>query len=1066
MIAPVNRYKQLLALVPSGSFYATSGQTLPHRDTPYQLKVKADEPNRNYYVYLNNNLCMTVSSDANSIATIAILLVRGDNEIRLINSVTQAATTAFITTRDYATWLAALASVVEDIDIDIEQILLDSRLATVSPSMIDEVFGKMVESKNDSSYNVDTYREILEELRTAFRHYGGTDGGIDRVINAFYHISPLILDRDMAQSWRLGMDMLYPSNRTSAIDGRFASGGVLSSFAPATVTVTDVEARNENDVHTYAWTASTSSLTYTPPAGATSATFAGDPVTIASDGTYRLNGLVTQPLMSCEQTFVVSTANRYLSIEVDGRGEITVNMNVGTITATTVAGNINTALGTSPLYGPAYSTVAAVTTAAPDGSGMNRVFLQSPTGGKVVIRKAPLTNQASAASQIVFNIPQSRLEISSAIFVGDTILVYSGNSLAAGLPDTIPAEGIWAILDSRSAFATARGAYVSPTPLPGAVERVKITGIYKSVNQVTISPATLAHSANATLYLEGFDRLESITCKKSSTINVIGSGGMPAVNSTGTATYVSTHLPAGWTLTVASTGLPAAALTPTYESRFTSSDDFVFRMVPDTRLTMPVPDADKYAGFAATMYVHAYYRTQTGSAALDTFEVSYNNGATWSSLTASVVGLHNESATSPAVYKVPLTIAPSLTKMLVRFTANAGNVNNMLIQRISIVPDNLDTGLYLGHGSVPNNEMRLKSGKILLWWSSTVPSAQDMAALGLASSTQDAPGHVDKVAPDMAWLDKYQATEFSGSTPINVVGAFDDTGLNLGTITNMSLVLRTPSKMSHLVPSIVSEQTTNVVWSTVSPYTYTLPYAASQNVTNSTLFVDGVPLTQDEWQFNSATQIELINPPSSTSTYTFVYEALIQYTSSIFDMGTQYADRLWYIDSHSFILPRPETYVTSITSGLQFTSGGTATLLDRSDGDKSSASIIEDTGLSTRTIPVSQWNFIDNSTVRMDTSAIDANSIYSIRYNAATSHMVPSANLVLEYRVGASSIAVAAAPWIAGSVNMPIGNGNRYCQLRCTYTGVEDVRSVRLQSVLVKGLNMFGAGGTVPVLRP
>jgi hypothetical protein len=1068
LTAPVNRFRQLLSLIPSGTFYASDGQILPNRSSPYQLRLVADEPSRLYYVYLNDILNTTVTSDLNSIAVLSIALVKGANVIKLVNSLSQATTSASITTRDYATWMAAIASVVEDIDINVEGILTDSRLATTSIGAIDEVFGKMVESKNAFAYDLDTYREILQELRTAFRHFGGTDGGIERVVQAFYHISPLMLDRSFAQSWKLGVDLLYPTNKTSAINGTFANGGLLPSFntSGSTVKVVSADTRQNRDLSfSSQWNSGVRNIRYTPPDSSTlSVTRPGPYVPITADGTYTLTGYVDQYLLSVADSPTLSLLNNFLSLEIDGHGEIVIELTTGVVNAASMAADINASLFFSPLYGAAYGTVASAVL-DPYGSGTTRLWLRSPTGsGPILIRPVPTGSEFSAASQVLFDYPAARAEVSTPVAIGQTTISYI-NSTEAAFPSIIPTEGIWAILNSQTTYARL-GGLTTGTAVGGNLERVKITGINKTTNTLTITPATKAHTSGV-VYLEDSATLRSNTYTTTATVSVRDFGLLPGPGSLSeSATLVGTHLPNGWLLEVASTNtgttLPADTA---YDSRFNVGGDFAFSMSPDRRLTIPIPNIAEYAGFAVDLSVHAYRRNQSAFGYLLGFQVSYNGGA-WIALSIRTYGRLNESGDRPEVYMATVVIPPNTTSMRFRFMAHSTNTDSVTVQRITAVPSPMNTGLSLGLGTVPNNEARLKSGKALFWWSNEAATTVEKVALGLNSSTQVLPGHVDKIAPDFAWLDKYYVTEYNLGLPLNVKGIFTDSDFNTGSSVNMSTVLRTPARMSHLAPALVSEQTETATWPLTGPYTFMLAHSSTQNLLEAVLAMDGVPLTQDEWQFDNAGQIQLLITPIYYAVYTFTYEALIQHTSSVIDLGTAFADYAWYVDAHTFIPPTAAISNTTITVGVQFGVGGTATLVDRSDGTKATASLLEDTGVELRSVPATQWSFVDNSTIRINQGIINNNYLYSLRYTATTSHPSPAAIALFEYRYGVSSAGCLAATWETFSINKPVGNAARYYQLRATYTGVKDTRALRLQSLLLKGLNLYGLGGTVPILRP
>jgi len=80
------RYRQLLASVPPGAFYASDGQVLPFKGSiPHDLQIVVGTPSATFNVYVNDIYTTVVTSDADGVANLTIKLVNGRNDIKLVN---------------------------------------------------------------------------------------------------------------------------------------------------------------------------------------------------------------------------------------------------------------------------------------------------------------------------------------------------------------------------------------------------------------------------------------------------------------------------------------------------------------------------------------------------------------------------------------------------------------------------------------------------------------------------------------------------------------------------------------------------------------------------------------------------------------------------------------------------------------------------------------------------------------------------------------------------------------------------------------------------------------------
>src|SRR5271165_4428391 len=106
MSSIVNRYKQLLAGVPKGSFYDADGQVVPFRSDPYKLRISTGIVNELLGVFVNTQFSGNVTTDADGLAIVTVALQKGRNDIQLVDINSSTVANAYLTTRDSATLMA------------------------------------------------------------------------------------------------------------------------------------------------------------------------------------------------------------------------------------------------------------------------------------------------------------------------------------------------------------------------------------------------------------------------------------------------------------------------------------------------------------------------------------------------------------------------------------------------------------------------------------------------------------------------------------------------------------------------------------------------------------------------------------------------------------------------------------------------------------------------------------------------------------------------------------------------------------------------------------------------
>lgn len=1065
----VNRYKQLLASVPKGSFYSSTGQVVPHRDTPYELRVSTGVPNRQYGVFLNARFMGQTVTDANSIALLLLLLDLGDNEIKLVDSVTQEATLAYLTARDYAVWMAAEAGAIESIDEGVEQVLLDSRLATSSLGLIEDVFGQTVGTGNSFGYDLDTYRGLLQELRAAYRYWGGTVEGIARAVRAFTQVSPLIYPRSFGPRWILGKDFLSPKVNTAAATYYTTSPLTNINAGGANVSITSYSAQSGpglGALYLYG-TGSPKKLSWFPFGGPQ-----GPQINITANGTYRLPASsYIDPLISQPGPFnIVAGRNDKLTFNLEERGIITVTLTAGAArTAAQIAADINAALLADLRYGALYGGAAGSYDPHASGTPMLALFSYVVNGGFIIY-----LNDLVDAAQTIFNLPDVRGGLSAGYVVGNTSIVLSAasNMNAWPLPSV---DSPLRVVIGRTTFHPL-GAPNAPAT-PTNTELVLVTNINRATRTLTLAAPGLAfnHNANEIAHPElvtPYQR-KAVQDSREITVNVGNFTLLPASDVNDAVTVAGAGLPDGWVLTTNAGGAPTTTGWSPHVF-FPTDRDKTFGVAVNHMFQIPVPDEIlAHRGFPVHCAVWgrvedpSYPATQT---TISTIEASFDNRATWVAATGGMTtaGLMVNATWRPLEYNADFTIDPHTTKMWLRVKMTAGTNGPFIVHRVRLCPavGLMDAaGLFLGDGTIPRNESKLKHGSFMYIWSPEDLTVHENESLGVAQETQVIPGHIDKLAPDMAWLDKFDVSTYDvDGLPLNVKGVFDETEFLAGTMTNLDIILRSPNRFTYLQPTRVSERTQTLDFSPIT-FKAVLDVEADQDQTYAVLFEGGVPVEQNKWQFNTALEVELLYTPLN-KTYELRYQTLIQFESDVLDLGASWQDYLWFGDFHVFMRPHIEPKLVKITTGIQFDGEGVAKLPERSNQDQVGATLIEDTGVTQRIVPASKWSFLDAQRIGISVDVFEGAALYQLTYTAETNHPTEAATVVVEIRSATAAVNVPSADYEIIDHNHVVGSGFRYHQMRVTLSNIKDLSDAKVESLVLKGLGLFGVGLTTPVLRP
>jgi hypothetical protein len=545
---------------------------------------------------------------------------------------------------------------------------------------------------------------------------------------------------------------------------------------------------------------------------------------------------------------------------------------------------------------------------------------------------------------------------------------------------------------------------------------------------------------------------------------------LPATNQSDTIVIGGTGLPDTWRVSDPASMQPM----PVSSTQFDQDRDLAFVITvsqPDANvLFIKVPDEIlKYKGFPVDIYIWV-----DSSVILDnTPPYPYILGMSikWDSgpyvpipfnLTVQEQGSVNK---IPDLCKAQVVVPSTATQCEIK--VSIGNQGMFLIHKVRVIP-NMQFGLFLGSGTIPRSAHQAKSGEFMFIWSPEALTIAESKKLGTTNPSFNYGSHIDHILPDFVHVSRFDVSSYDPGPPVvatNVRGVFTDADFVAGTATNLELVVNTPARFSYMKPTTVSEVTQKVYFTTTPPYVATLDIAASQNMANAVLLEGGVPVTQDQWQFNSPTQIELLYTPNTTVEYKIRYEALVQFESGIIDLLPGYADYGWWADYHVFQRDIAEIAEFNVSTSVQFDADGTATLPDAAVMDKTRARLTQDFGLgNVNVIPVTKWDFVNNATIRMDQQLFNPDAVYEFKYVATTINSRPLSKIKFEYRTASTPGGLLAATYTQVERNSPVTGLNRYVQFRLSITGIVDVRDVRVMSLCMKGLPLFNSS-SIPVLK-
>jgi len=419
----------------------------------------------------------------------------------------------------------------------------------------------------------------------------------------------------------------------------------------------------------------------------------------------------------------------------------------------------------------------------------------------------------------------------------------------------------------------------------------------------------------------------------------------------------------------------------------------------------------------------------------------FDNGGTFTGSTVVV--------TPGAVYPSLATLTINIPVEATTLTVSIENTGSsaFIVDRVALTKIGF-TGLYLGDATVPRTDSVQNFGELMYIWCPDALNSNEILDLGIAVPVTS--GLISASHNAQNYVEAFNV----GQT---VVGYFTSEDWNMATLNNMTVVTRTPDRFSNVVP-IMSNLVKGDELQSSTGDQYKLTYLSDQNQSNSTLYNNGIPLTNDMWSFVDGQTILITGSFDSTLSVTMDYHILTQAETGVLDLST-FSSNIWFAD---YVLwNRHLSGIETVTQTIQlnFSNTYTATLPRRSDMDQISSNLIADNGITQRTIPFASWRYVDSLTVNIDAAQYDPTAIYSFTYNQRITDPSRVVSVTAEIRNAATVTDLATATYVPFNINDTVDTVNKYYQIRLTFDNITDVRDIRLSSACIKGLTLASTPG-------
>lgn len=543
----------------------------------------------------------------------------------------------------------------------------------------------------------------------------------------------------------------------------------------------------------------------------------------------------------------------------------------------------------------------------------------------------------------------------------------------------------------------------------------------------------------------------------------------------------------------------------------------------DVSLFRSIPGALDYIGLP----LRASFWVQEHSAASANYriDVSIDGGATWllgtpQAVTGTIKHIFGSGIAAgpnnPVAVRRTFFLPTTATSAWIRLTRISAGENPLTFTVARAMIDSpTHTATFLGLNTIPRNAQRSNFRELIYLWSPEALTADEDAIIGVNPGNDPPyttkPGHVDLLMPAHESVERFDVSEYDPATflPINLAGVYTDIDWTTNaTLTNMEVVVGTPSRLTYARPTRVSQVPSELLaftatgggvnstvlseptaflgatppgtpdgdallLSTATTYLQKLNGVTLQSPTNPGDIIV-VPDTPDAasvqpWKWIAGNKIFVDNAYfDSSATYYLTYNALMRAETGTITLPASQTDYVWLVDVGYFTRVDLTEGSESLTEQMTFRADFTAALSSQSDENLATSILIADNGVIRTTVAQANWSYLDAQTIRINPSVFDTASLYSFSYNALYPQLEPPASLTIEWRSATTAIGLASATYLPVQNGEPVnpvdiaGAYNQFHQLRITISGIVDVRDIRLYGVGLKGIHMFGASPRAP----
>ncbi len=991
-LAGVNRYSQLVNGVVDGPYYESEGIVVPYRMGNTDVRLIADAPGTTYALYLAGVYAGSVVSDANGNVVFSRHLDYGNIEIVLVNTQNGISNTSWVTVREYAIWLISYAETLETLDDNWKEAFDDMFIETVTVNGIQDRFGEEIQTYHNLGQDLDDYRQLLHELRLAYRNYGGKFRGFETAVAEFTQVPPFGYSRRLwGPNWVLDQSMLINEHWEERSHAISYSAATIAGVTPLRVEADVVQG------------SPTGSLQFDPAFGLRWNPFVAGPYVAATAGEHFLPGPPSvenaRILATSPGPYAMGATETKLYINDTGGPATVVTLTTG-MPAPTVANvitDINAAMG--------YALASAYNT---------KLLLWLPIGSDILSLESGPNNAAAR----LFGLRPGTISFDPAVADGIEIISVTGQ---------IPTLGAGGVLEYRYDGSVTPVTRELRWRSPGAVwspwASITADGFYSMLDSLGVSLNVHCYDDEMEVLAGPFPAIFSYSISFSYTQEAekipqvkglwvyVDPDALPAVGSTvnldvaDDATAGAAELPDNWWLatpgaTVLTEILGSRVVTdkldpldPSPAFRLHLADPGVVTHTLISRaLQYPMPRPGPrgtnypqqspglfydYEGYSAK--ISGWFSSATATAAVG-FGFSFDGGVSWqdgpsAAITVDLGGMWYEDFTyleHEAIIPAGITDNGVLVRLNIADPAGL----NLMLDTLRLDVEHI-TSRFLTESTVPRIRHRQYYGELAWVWSPDALSLTEQEYIGLPHKKpdKDVPlsgvliTHVSADTPagnatleyeynslgDVhrlrwstyggAWAPGFGWVSILSSTAYNLL-SHDGSSIDVSIDYTVLPVLEgTPPVATTSTPVVITDTTVNQGHvRKISPAHSTIDIfdVTEYDIAGNPLNLKGV-LTEGD--FTTCTLENLDVHASNPFRYSYLTPTLLP------------------IEGESLIVATPAPHL--------------ATLLYASDQDQTEAMLFEDGLL----VPNDLWQFNSSVQIQVDPAIYSASAVYTINYN-------------------------------------------------------------------------------------